>query len=126
MAVELRSPKWLEGDACEPTLEWFEEHQLSYVCIDGPPAGEQARSEVAAATADVSVVRFVGRRHVEGEPWTSPYRYKPDELAGWVRRIKALAASSPEVHVLMDNGWGSDAVDNAVQLADLVRADLDH
>lgn len=125
LAVELRSPKWVEGDAFEPTLEWLEERGLAYVCVDGPASGPRSGPAVAAATADVTVVRFIGRRQIEDEPWTAPYRYREDELSGWVPRIIELAASSSEVHVLMDNCWGSDAVDNAVLLADLVRAGLD-
>jgi uncharacterized protein YecE (DUF72 family) len=117
VAVELRSPRWFEGESCEPTLEWLEEHGLALVCVDGPPAGP----EVVAATAEVAVVRLAGRRQVDGEPWRSPYRYSDEELAGWVGRIADLAVSCAEVHVLADNCWGSDAVDNAARLAALVR-----
>jgi uncharacterized protein YecE (DUF72 family) len=120
VAVELRSPKWFSGDDCEPTLEWLEDHDLAYVSVDGPSAGVRAGSGVVAATADVAVVRFIGRRSVEGEPWTSPYRYSTEELSAWVDRVHALASSCPEVHVLMDNCWGADAVDNARELAVLV------
>lgn len=116
VAVEFRSPRWLAGDDCEPVLEWLEQHGLAYVCVDGPGDGPRACCALVASTADVAVVRFIGRRQVEGEPWTSPYRYRREELAGWVSRIRALAGSSPEVHVLMDNCWGSDAVDNAAEL----------
>ncbi|HET6963293.1 MAG TPA: DUF72 domain-containing protein [Acidimicrobiales bacterium] len=126
-AVEFRSPKWLADDADgghEPQLEWLEDHGLAYVCVDGPGSGPRAGCGMVASTADVAVVRFVGRRQVEEEPWTSPYRYSTEELAGWVARIQELAASSPEVHVLMDNCWGSDAVDNARDLAGLLRAGL--
>jgi len=125
LAVELRSSKWIDGDAFEPTLEWLEERGLAYVCLDGPAAGPKAGPGVAAATSDIAVVRFIGRRQIEGEPWSSPYRYSGEELAGWVPRIRSLAASCSEVHVVMDNCWGSDAVDNAALLADRVRADLD-
>jgi uncharacterized protein YecE (DUF72 family) len=69
----------------------------------------------------VAVVRFAGRRWVDGEPWTSPYRYGPAELEGWIARLEALADSAAEVHVTMDNCWGSDAVDNACELARLLR-----
>ncbi len=126
-AVELRSPKWLADDADgahEAQLEWLEEHDLAYVCVDGPGAGPRAGCGMVAATSDVAVVRFVGRRQVGDEPWTAPYRYSRAELAGWVDRIRQLAASSAEVHVLMDNCWGSDAVDNAWDLARLVAAGL--
>jgi uncharacterized protein YecE (DUF72 family) len=126
VAVELRNPKWFEGDACEPTLEWLEDHSLSYISVDGPPAGPRAGFNVAAATSDVAVVRFVGRRNVDDEPWTTPYRYRDDELREWVPKIMGLASSSHEVHVLFDNSWGSDAVDNALRLTDLVRDGLHH
>ena len=127
VAVEFRSPKWLAGDADgghESQLEWLEEHGLAYVCVDGPGAGPRVGCGMVAATADVAVVRFIGRRQVGEEPWTSPYRYSSAELSGWVGRIGQLAASCPEVHVLMDNCWGTDAVDNALDLARLVAAGL--
>jgi uncharacterized protein YecE (DUF72 family) len=126
VAVELRSPKWFDADSFEPTLEWLEERGLAYVCVDGPAGGVRAGSGVSASTADTSVVRFIGRRQVDGEPWTAPYRYQQPELEQWVRPIAELAGSSAEVHVLMDNCWGSDAVDNAGELARLVGAGLDH
>jgi uncharacterized protein YecE (DUF72 family) len=125
VAVELRSPKWFEGDTCDPTLEWLEERGLALVCVDGPAGGPRASIRVAAATADTAIVRFIGRRQVEGEPWSAPYRYRRSELEEWVGRIVDLARSSAEVHVLMDNCWGSDAVDNADELARLVGGGLD-
>jgi uncharacterized protein YecE (DUF72 family) len=121
LAVELRSPKWFEGDACEGTLEGLEECGLSLVCVDGPAQGPRATPVVAAATADPAVVRFLGRRVVEGETWTTPYRYSDGELRHWVPRLGQLASSASAVHVLLDNGWGADAVDNATQLAALLR-----
>ena len=117
----MRSAKWFEGDLCEGTLEWLEDHAISIVCVDGPSSGQRATPRVAAATADPAVVRFIGRRDVEGETWTAPYRYRDEELAEWVPRLLGLGGSVPEVHVLMDNCWGSDAVDNATQLASLLR-----
>ena len=129
VAVELRSPKWLAGDADgahESQMEWLEDHGLAYVCVDGPDAGPRAGCGMVAATSDVAVVRFIGRRQVDDEPWTAPYRYSRSELGTWVGRIRQLASSSQEVHVLMDNCWGSDAVDNALELARLVASDLDH
>lgn len=119
LAVELRSPKWTEGEACEPTLEWLEDHDLAYVCTDGPLEGPRAVPRVSAATSDVAFVRFIGRRNSGDDPWTYPYRYSRDELAEWVPRLEALAASSSQVHVVMDNTWGSDAVDNALEIAGL-------
>ena len=123
LAVEFRSAKWLDGDACDPTLEWLEDHGLGFVCVDGPTEGPRAMPAVTAVTSDLAVVRFVGRRSFEGEPWAWPYRYTGRELQEWVPRVAALASSAAEVHVVMDNCWRSDAVDNAALLAGLLDAD---
>lgn len=120
IAVELHSPKWFEGDGCETTLEFLELHDLALVCVDGPAVGPRAAPKVVAATSDLALVRFSGRRAVDDEPWTWPYRYGEDELAGWVPQIADLASSAAEVHLLMDNCWRSDGVDNAATLLRLL------
>ena len=71
------------------------------------------------STSDVAFVRFIGRRNSGEDTWTYPYRYTREELAEWVPKLESLAASSSEVHVIMDNNWGSDAVDNALEIAGL-------
>ncbi len=121
VGVELRSPKWLDGSACDETLEWLEGQDMSFVCVDGPPSGPRAVPPVVAATADVALVRFVGRRQREDDPWTWPYRYSGAELGEWVGQISELAASAREVHLIMDNCWQGDAVHNALGLASLIR-----
>jgi len=122
VAVELTSPKWFDGAQGEATLDWLEDHDLGFVCVDGPETGVRARPTVVATTAEIAVVRFSGRRAVEGEPWTWPYRYRTEELAGWVPRIRELASTAREVHLLMDNTWRSDAVDNAIEMRHLLAA----
>ncbi|MDA8286194.1 MAG: DUF72 domain-containing protein [Actinomycetota bacterium] len=120
LAVELPEDRWLADDP-GATLEWLERRGLGFVCVDGPACAEGTRP-VVAATADVAVVRFLGRRQVEGEPWTWPYRYTEGELAGWVPAVQELAGSGSEVHLLLDNCHRGDAVDNARALMDLVRS----
>jgi uncharacterized protein YecE (DUF72 family) len=120
VAVEFRSPKWLAGGGCEESLEWLEAHDLGFVCSDGPSEGPRALPPVVAATTDMAVVRFHGRRQHEEDPWPWPYRYQEDELAEWVPQIRELAESSREVHLLMDNVWRDDAVDNALTLGRLL------
>lgn len=120
LAVELRHPRWFEGEAADGTLEWLEDHGLGFVCVDGPEALD--RRPVVAATSEVAVVRFRGRRRVEGEPWTWPYRYSDDELAGWVPAVRELASSTSETHLLLDNTWRGDAVANAGTLLRLLAA----
>jgi uncharacterized protein YecE (DUF72 family) len=120
VAVELRNPKWFEAANADATLEWLEERGIGFVCIDGPPTGERATPEVVATTSDTALVRFSGRRCVEGEPWTWPYRYGRDELEGWLPRVAELAGSCSEVHLLLDNCSDTDAVDNALTLLELL------
>jgi uncharacterized protein YecE (DUF72 family) len=120
LAVELNNPKWFAGTQCDDTLEWLEDHDLGFVCVDGPESGVRSGPSVVAATSDIAVVRFAGRRAVEGEPWTWPYRYDTEELAAWIPRIHDLASSAAEVHLLMDNPWRSDAVDNALEMRRLL------
>ena len=118
LAVELRNPHWLAGDACEETLAFLEAHDLAFVCTDGletPP--------VVATTTELAVVRFLGRNPGE---WDEPdlpaaqrfaYRYSAAELARWASRIRELAAVADEVHALFANAWRDDAVVNAEELA---------
>jgi uncharacterized protein YecE (DUF72 family) len=121
VAVELRSPKWFAGTACEDTLEWLEGQDMAFVCVDGPDSGPRALPPVCAATADVAVVRFVGRRVREDDPWTWPYRYSRAELEEWAAKVEELAASAGEVHMIMDNCWQGDAVHNAMELGSIIQ-----
>jgi uncharacterized protein YecE (DUF72 family) len=121
VAVDFRSSKWLVGAECEDTLEWLEAHDIGFVCTDGPLCGPRAVPAVMAATSDVAVVRFVGRRSLEDDPWPWPYRYADPELADVALRVRELAASTAEVHLIMENCWRGDAVDNALTLASLIR-----
>ncbi len=116
LAVELRSHKWFEGGACDTTLEFLEEHNLAFVCVDGPGGGMRSVPAVLAATADVAVVRFLGRRQIDDEPWTWPYRYTDTELDEWTPRVAQLASGASEVHLIADNCWRTDAVDAATGL----------
>jgi uncharacterized protein YecE (DUF72 family) len=120
-AVELPSAKWFVGPGADATFEWLEDLGIGFVCVDGPSRDAEGTPPVVAATSATAIVRFRGRRAVEGEPWTWPYRYDRDELAAWLPRLADLAESSGELHLLLDNTWDTDAVDNARTLLDLVR-----
>ncbi|MGI8686476.1 MAG: DUF72 domain-containing protein [Acidimicrobiales bacterium] len=123
LAVELTHRRWLEARECEATLEFLEEQDLGFVCVDpreGPP--------VVATTSDLAVVRFPGRNPGN---WDEPdleigeryaYRYEAEELAAWVEPVRELASAAAEVHVLFSNCWRDDAVVNAAELAALLAA----
>ena len=86
----------------------------------------EAAWPVAAATADVAVVRFHGRN---AETWEKKgitpaerfrYLYDKSELAEWVPRIRAAAREAREVHVLMNNCYASYGTMNAREIAALL------
>lgn len=117
VGVQFRSPKWTEPTMCEDTLALLEDEGLAYVCVDRS-ASEQP---VVAATADLAVVRFLGRREDPEDPgWPWPYRYSDEELSSFVPRVQELAASSPDVHLIFSNTWRDDAVANALRMAELL------
>ena len=106
-------------------IAFLEDHDIAFVCVDD----NRGVPPVVAATADVAVVRFVGRRTALDDPdtpdwpgWPWPYRYSDDELASWVPSVAELASSSREVHALFANCWRDDAVDNALSLIRLLRS----
>ncbi len=130
-AVELTNDKWLVGDQCEKTLGFLEGLGLGFVCRDRPAPARP----VVAATSDWAFVRFPGRHRARptvradgavrangaGPVWWS-YRYSDAELAAWAPLVRDLASGTSQVHLVMDNCWRTDAVDNAARLLELVGA----
>jgi uncharacterized protein YecE (DUF72 family) len=122
LSVEFATERWTNPDELDNTIELFEELDMILVAVDVPnlPA-------VVAATSDVGIVRMHGRDDPPWGPmphrptWRTPYRYTTDELTEWMPRIRELAASTAEVHVLMNNCHRDDAVVNAQQLVELLR-----
>lgn len=127
--VEFRNARWLEGEGCESTMELLEDLGLSYVCVDEPQGFPSSVPPVVAATSDLAVVRFHGRNAETWERSTPTaaerfrYRYSVAELAEWVPKLHELASSAREVHALMNNCYRDHAVDNAAQLAQLLRGE---
>ena len=118
LSVEFASERWVGPDELDATIELFEELDLVLVAVDAPTL-----PPVVAATGEVGVIRLHGRDDPPWGPrphrptWRTPYRYPADELAEWVPRILELAASTAEVHVLLNNCHRDDAVVNADELA---------
>ena len=117
LAVEFANEKWLGDDEIDGTLGWLEEHDIALACADAtdlPP--------VVAATSDLAVVRFHGRRPPDWEPRPHrathrfPHRYTEEEMAPWIDRIHALAESATEIHVILNNCYADFAVRDAERL----------
>ena len=76
-------------------------------------------------SAGARLFRFVKFRTLyvdarERFPELYAYRYTDDELREWVPKVNELADSGREVHLLMNNCYRDQAVDNAAQLAKLL------
>jgi uncharacterized protein YecE (DUF72 family) len=123
---ELRNASWFEGANRNETLDFLRAHKLPFVCVDMPQGHKSSIPPIAAATADLAVVRF----HGHSEKWTSKdihekfgYLYSEKELAEWVPKLKELAAETQQTHVLMNNCYSDYAQRNAATLIELLGED---
>jgi uncharacterized protein YecE (DUF72 family) len=58
----------------------------------------------------------------DGPDWEPPYayRYSDAELAEWAPAIRDLASGTSQVHIILDNCWRANAVDNAATMLSLL------
>lgn len=126
VCVEFRNHTWMTEDNQAETLGFLADHQLPYVCVDMPQGYPSSIPPVLAVTSGLAVVRM----HGHSDKWTSKeiaerfgYRYSEDELAGWVPRIRDLAADADRTDVVFNNCYRDYAHVNARQLADRLTAD---
>ena len=120
--IEFRRASWLEGEECDETLSFLEAHGLPYVGVDEPQGFKSSMPAVIAATSRLAVVRFHGHNDAN---WTRKditaaerfnYFYEDAELDPWAWRLRELAATADEVHVLFNNCWQDNAVRNAATM----------
>lgn len=130
-AVEFRQGKWMDDDHRETTLSFLEERGFAYVSVDEPQGFPSSVPPIAAATADVAVVRFHGRN---AENWTKKgitaaerFRYDytehPEALEEWVPKVGALHANDRPVHALMNNCYSDFGVKSGRALAQMLLAE---
>ena len=123
---EFRHASWFDGANRDETLGFLRQHRLPYVCVDMPQGHRSSVPPVLEATADLAVVRF----HGHSDKWTSKdihekfgYRYSDRELRDWAPKLRELADSAEQTHVLMNNCYRDYAQTNAATLAGLLDAD---
>ena len=120
VVVEFRHVSW-QIDAVYPFLAGL---GLSLAAVDAPELPGLPRGE-ARAVGRIGYLRFHGRN---AEKWFEhdraeeryDYRYSTAELASWVARIRELEEATEELYIYFNNHFRAQAVDNAVQLADLL------
>ena len=124
--IEFRNAKWLAGEECNSTLEFLEDNDLTFVCVDEPQGFASSMPPVLAATAPLGVIRFHGHND---ENWERKfitaaerfqYDYSHDELTGWSTRLREFAGALDQVHVLFNNCWQDFAVGNAATMVELL------
>jgi uncharacterized protein YecE (DUF72 family) len=123
VAVEFRTPSWMNERNATATLNFLRERGIAYTSVDEPQGTSASVPPVAAATtANLAVVRFHGRRT---ETWDKrgvgvgerfKYFYEDTELVEWVPKIRNLQEETRQVHALMNNCYADYGVRNARQL----------
>ncbi len=128
LAVEFRHGSWLLPRNREQTFRFLRERGLAYVSVDEPQFPGASVPPVAVATSNVAIVRFHGRNK---ESWFKRgitveerfnYLYKSEELAEWVPKVRELALTAQQVHVLMNNCYRDYSVRNAREMAVLLES----
>lgn len=129
VAVEFRQSSWMDEEHINETLAFLRDHDIAYTSVDEPQGVKSSIPPIAAATSELAVVRFHGRRT---ETWEArnvgveerfKYLYTPQELEEWVPKIEQLVGETRQVHVLMNNCYADYGVRNAGQLRMLLAED---
>lgn len=120
LVVEFRHASW----QVEPVYAFLAEHRLSLAAVDAPALPGLPRPE-ARATGPIGYLRFHGRNaaqwfdHERAEQ-RYDYLYEPEELSGWIDRIRALEDATDELFIYFNNHFQGKAATNALQLANLL------
>jgi uncharacterized protein YecE (DUF72 family) len=126
IAVEFRNATWMNQIQAERTLAFLRENQLSYVCVDEPQGFESSVPPVAAATAEVGVIRFHGRNQQTWErrglkaSGRFNYLYSENELKEWIPKIDDLAQKTRQLHIVFNNCYDDKQIRNAKQIRTLL------
>ena len=129
LAVEFRTPSWLDAGHRDGTLAFLRSRDIANVAVDVPPGHTTSMpAEHAVTSSKIAVVRFHGRNHetwdLRGAPPNVRFRwdYDDEQLGEWVPRIKQMERSAGRVHALMNNNYSNYSVKNAKQLERLLGA----
>jgi uncharacterized protein YecE (DUF72 family) len=129
IAVEFRGGGWMTEESAAGTLRLLEEAGLAYVAVDEPQGFPNSTPPLAAATAQLAVVRLHGRNAGTWESRTGAasdrfrYLYSDAELLEWVPRVRDLSAQAQSVHVLFNNNYEDWGMQNARRMAHLLGVD---
>jgi uncharacterized protein YecE (DUF72 family) len=125
--VEFRHPSWVRGSACERTMRFLADRDMTYVSVDSPQYETgSTMPPIAAATSDWAYVRMHGRNCDTFFKLTGSsadrfdYRYSAGELEEWAPRIRSLAADADQTFVMFNNNKYDYAQRNAAEIATIL------
>jgi uncharacterized protein YecE (DUF72 family) len=120
VVVEFRNRGWIRDE----TFEFLREQDFGFCCVDQPQF-DSLVPPVAEATSAISYVRFHGRNYDKWweheEAWERyNYLYSKEELSEWVDKVKGLAAGTEDTYLFFNNHYNAQAVQNAMDFAELL------
>jgi len=106
-AIEFRHLSWLRAE----TWQLLSDYNVAYTVVDEPLLPPDLK-----VTSDLSYFRWHGHgRH----PWYD-YRYTLDELKPWIPKIKEAEKSSEHIYGFFNNHYHGYAVENCLQILDML------
>jgi uncharacterized protein YecE (DUF72 family) len=105
-ALEYRNDTWLTDEA----HELISDYNVAAVVVDEPLLPPEVR-----VTSDIAYVRWHGR----GEKMWYNYRYKREELAEWIPKIKEMAQGA-DVYGFFNNHYHGYAPENCLDVLDML------
>ena len=131
VAIELRHRGWVEGDALERTLDWYEDVRAAFVCTDGPQGDAPTMMPPVDATTrdDVAYLRMHGRNaegYLHGKTVAERFgwQYPDEELRELIGRAEGLSEALTEglsdVRMMFNNNRGADAPLSAARTRELL------
>ncbi len=106
-AVEFRDLSWLRDE----TWELLKRYNVAYTIVDEPLLPPDP-----VITADFAYIRWHGRGR---RPWYN-YSYKVGELEAWLIKLKEIAGKVNEVYGYFNNHFHGYAVENCLQLIQML------
>jgi uncharacterized protein YecE (DUF72 family) len=129
VAVEFRHESWFESDKHRDSILAFErEMQFCNVIVDEPQGVPGSIPAIWEAThPELAILRLHGRN---AATWNKKglgsaaerfdYYYSEDELAGFVSKVRELAAYVPAMHVIFNNNMEDQGVRGAEMMRGLL------
>ncbi len=129
-AVELRHRGWVDENRVESTLDYLEDRDAAFVCVDAP-SGDHVpiMPPVDAVTNDrVAYLRLHGRNtegYLTGRTVAERFGwvYSDEELEEVAGRVRGLAEMTQDVRTMFNNNRSANAPTSARRFRELVGQD---